>query len=260
MVKRQKTRRIRTRARRRSGEAGMSLVEVTIAAAILLVVSIGVLPLFTRAIVNNRSGYDSNQASHLVRTSLEDDLALGFNHPKFDIRNPLPGHFVQPSSIGVGGEEMLQGDFFWDEGALSTVPAGTERNCAVIEGGTAKTADGSTNCVKLGDGGWVVDPTTARGYVLWQRRNVVREYTYADISEGVIDQAGNQLVTLGHSHFFDRPLASGDPPSSGHFREQTIELRSERAGAGGGVEPGQLGETTRPLGPGSQRTRMVRVF
>jgi Tfp pilus assembly protein PilV len=60
----------RTPGRARS-EAGFSMVEALIAAAILLIIAIGMIPLFTRSMVNNALGSDYTQATTYGKTSLE---------------------------------------------------------------------------------------------------------------------------------------------------------------------------------------------
>jgi Tfp pilus assembly protein PilV len=60
----------RTPGRARSA-AGFSMVEALIAAAILLIIAIGMIPLFTRSMVNNALGSDYTQATTFGKTSLE---------------------------------------------------------------------------------------------------------------------------------------------------------------------------------------------
>jgi prepilin-type N-terminal cleavage/methylation domain-containing protein len=57
--------------RRRDARAGFSLIETLIAAALLLVIALGLLPLFTQAIVNNSLGNDYTQASTHSKVELE---------------------------------------------------------------------------------------------------------------------------------------------------------------------------------------------
>ncbi len=57
--------------RRRDARAGFSLIETLIAAAILLIIALGLLPLFTQAIVNNSLGNDYTQASTHSKVELE---------------------------------------------------------------------------------------------------------------------------------------------------------------------------------------------
>ncbi len=203
----------------------MSLVEVVIAAAVLLVVAVGTLPLFVRSTFNNIHGLDSTQASQHAISEHENLMVLAVDDRRFELANPLPEHTVRSAGAGPG-DEMLLGDFFWDRGARAPSPV----------------------AVRLGDGDWITDPSAAQDLVFWRRRSLIRQYSYADISDGVIDAANpDQLATLGDARLFDRPLASGAESSRAHFKEQEIQLESQRAG----------GEN---LGAGSLRTRIVRTF
>lgn len=67
----------RQRAKRR--EAGFSLVEVLIGGLIFLVVVIGILPLFTRAIVDNTAGNDYTQVSNMAKSGAEEAGQSPFN-------------------------------------------------------------------------------------------------------------------------------------------------------------------------------------
>lgn len=69
---------------KRRGEAGFSVVEGLVAAAILLLIAIGLLPLFARSILNNARGSDYLQAATHAAGGLEDLQRLPFNN--FDIR------------------------------------------------------------------------------------------------------------------------------------------------------------------------------
>ncbi len=55
----------------RRGDAGFSMIESLIAAAILLIIALGLLPLFSRAINDNVSGNDASQATNAGRTQIE---------------------------------------------------------------------------------------------------------------------------------------------------------------------------------------------
>ncbi len=206
-------------------QGGMSLIEVVIAAALLLVVSMGTMPLLIRSAFNNIRGLDSTQASQHAISGHEGLLVLAVDDRRFDLGDPLPEHTVQPTATG-GGDEMLLGDVYWDRGARAP----------------------SSTAVRVGDGDWIADPSAAQDLVFWRRRGLIRQYTYADISDGVIDAANpDQLTTLGDARLFDNPLASGAESSSAHFKEQEIQLESQRAGGDN-------------LGAGSLRTRIVRTF
>ena len=210
--------------RRSRAEAGLSLIETVIAAAVLLVVAVGTLPLFVRSALNNVKGLDGLQASQYATSEHENLLVEAVDGRRFELSNPLPENTVQPIETGTG-DEMFVDDVFWDRGALAPGP----------------------HQVRVGDGDWIADPAAAQDLVFWRRRSVIRQHTYADISDGVIDATNpNQLITLGDARLFDRPLASGVEASSVHFKDQEVRLESQRAG--GDREADGL------------RTRMVRTF
>jgi prepilin-type N-terminal cleavage/methylation domain-containing protein len=74
----------RQRRFRRGGARGLqgfSLVEVLIASAILLIIALGILPLFTQAIVNNRAGADYTTATNAAKSELERLFALPMSSP-----------------------------------------------------------------------------------------------------------------------------------------------------------------------------------
>jgi len=75
----------------RSSEAGFSLIEGLIAAALLLVVTIGILPLFSRSMLNNVKGNDSTRQSFGAVDGFEERIALPFN--SFD--NTVPANQTQ---------------------------------------------------------------------------------------------------------------------------------------------------------------------
>lgn len=62
------------------GEAGFSVVEGLVAAAILLLIAIGLLPLFARSILNNARGSEYTQATSHASGNLEDLQRLPFDN------------------------------------------------------------------------------------------------------------------------------------------------------------------------------------
>lgn len=68
------------RPRRR--EAGFSLLEVLIAAALLGLIAVGVLPLFTQSMANNRAGSDATRVSTFAIDRTEDLAQVRFNAPE----------------------------------------------------------------------------------------------------------------------------------------------------------------------------------
>lgn len=65
--------------------AGFSIVEVLIASLFLLGISLGLLPIFTRSVVDNASGNESTQVSNLGRSAIEEFRQLPFNSPRLTI-------------------------------------------------------------------------------------------------------------------------------------------------------------------------------
>jgi Tfp pilus assembly protein PilV len=67
------------------GAAGFSIIEALIAAAILLIIALGLLPLFSRSISDNVSGNDATQATNGSRTQVEELLNVPFNNDRMVI-------------------------------------------------------------------------------------------------------------------------------------------------------------------------------
>jgi prepilin-type N-terminal cleavage/methylation domain-containing protein len=60
-------------------ERGFSLVEVLVAALILGIIALGLVPLYTRSIRSNFEGFDSTQVSNFARSRAEAYLQFPFN-------------------------------------------------------------------------------------------------------------------------------------------------------------------------------------
>jgi hypothetical protein len=69
----------------RRTSAGFSIIEALVAALIFLILALGVLPLFARAISDNSSGGDSTQASNHGKGRLEELLQAPFNHQDLEV-------------------------------------------------------------------------------------------------------------------------------------------------------------------------------
>ena len=65
----------------RQAEQGFSLIEALIATGILLLIAIGIIPLFATSILNNSRGADSTTATNHDRSQLEDMIQIPFNAP-----------------------------------------------------------------------------------------------------------------------------------------------------------------------------------
>jgi type II secretory pathway pseudopilin PulG len=129
-------------------EAGFSMIEALIAAAILLIIALGLIPLFTRSILDNNSGNDATQATNHGKTRLEDLIQLPFNHQRLDV----------PAGAQVG-----QSVESWTTGALDQAGDPNERWW-----------DGAS-------------PPAGSGEVLWRRTTRVRQFSVNDLDDGVLD-------------------------------------------------------------------------
>lgn len=72
-----------TRGRR--GRGGFTLIETLIGLAFLLVIALGLLPLFISSTVNNVSGKEATEVTNLGRSVLEEFRQLPFNSPRLTI-------------------------------------------------------------------------------------------------------------------------------------------------------------------------------
>lgn len=125
---------------RRPAPAGFSLVEVLIAAVILLVVLLGIVPLFLRASVNRQAGRESTSAGSFARSRAEALLQLPFEHQAVSV------------PAGQGALEVVEylvpGSREWREDDGAADDAEWVRTTRVEQFGTADLLDGDTD----GDG------------------------------------------------------------------------------------------------------------
>jgi type II secretory pathway pseudopilin PulG len=133
----------RTGRARRAAAAGFSVVEALIAAAILLIIAIGVLPLFTRAIMDNQAGNDSSTVTNFARSQVEDRFQLNFN----DANLTLP----------VSGATELATTDSWAQGVPNEIADNTE--------------------------GWYAGAPTDKGPLLWTRTTTIRQYNVNDLDD-----------------------------------------------------------------------------
>ncbi|HVR97393.1 MAG TPA: prepilin-type N-terminal cleavage/methylation domain-containing protein [Thermoanaerobaculia bacterium] len=77
----------RPAALRRDARAGFSLIETLIAGAILLIIALGLIPLFTQSMANNSLGNDYAQASTLSKGELESLQKLPFENLDVTVAN-----------------------------------------------------------------------------------------------------------------------------------------------------------------------------
>lgn len=93
---------------RRRRQAGFTLVEALVAAGVLTIVAVGILPLFTQAIVNNKQGSDSTTVTTFSRTNVEALLpvpwtASAVTVPAGSTSLVTTDWYVQQSASKIGG-------------------------------------------------------------------------------------------------------------------------------------------------------------
>lgn len=96
---------------------GFTIMEVLVAAGLLLVVLVGLLPLFMRSIMENVEGRESTQVSNHGRSELEIMKQLRFNNPELDITTGTENVVQQYWTMG-------DPDYVGDEKWVDTVPVG----------------------------------------------------------------------------------------------------------------------------------------
>ncbi|HUO86284.1 MAG TPA: hypothetical protein VM617_02750 [Thermoanaerobaculia bacterium] len=102
------------RAPRRQA-AGFSLVETILAALILMVVALGVLPLFSRAMASNLSGSEATSLSNMAATRAEELYQLPFDHPQLtvpvgDTEAITDEVWVEEDGTWIEAEDLAIGD------------------------------------------------------------------------------------------------------------------------------------------------------
>jgi Tfp pilus assembly protein PilV len=105
--------------KRRAGEAGFSMIEALVASLILLVIALGLIPVFSRSIDNNATGNDALQSTNFGRGQLEEVLQLPFNNQGLDIPAGQPqGQVVESWTQGTAA--LGDGNEGWAAGAAPT--------------------------------------------------------------------------------------------------------------------------------------------
>ncbi|MDA8018040.1 MAG: hypothetical protein MPN21_11390 [Thermoanaerobaculia bacterium] len=92
----------RERAEDRRTQRGMSVVEVLVAASLLLTVAVGILALLTRSLQNNTRGWEATQTSNHARTALDQRLGEALTAPGLEI---------------AAGSNERKNELFWSGGS-----------------------------------------------------------------------------------------------------------------------------------------------
>jgi hypothetical protein len=178
--------------RQRNGQAGFSLIEAIVAAAIILVIAIGLIPLFLRAMVNNTAGGDSTFVGTAGLSQVETDFGLFFNDPTMTIP-------VGATSTVPVVETFYQGD--------------PTQMGAVTQGWAPSGATGGT------------------GLQLWTRTTTVQQFNVTQdlADDGILNtpEDGSALPGLVHVKQIQVVITSGR--TSGLLTGKTITLRMLKA-------------------------------
>ena len=92
---------------RRRREHGLGLIEATIAAGIMLVLAVGILPLFAQSLSNNQSGADSSTVANAARSEVEELFQLPFNSAPLTLT--AGNELVTESYYSLADEEWKDG-------------------------------------------------------------------------------------------------------------------------------------------------------
>jgi type II secretory pathway pseudopilin PulG len=89
-------------------------VEILIAAALLGVIMVGMIPLFTRSILANQAGWESSRVSSLGKSQVEQYIEAGFNTPPLTLAAGTElvttAHYSDLSHEWMPGEVPDEGD------------------------------------------------------------------------------------------------------------------------------------------------------
>ncbi len=121
-------------------EAGFSLIEVLVASVILVIILLGIIPLFLRSMSNRQSGLEATTVGSYARTRAETLLELPFDHP--DLTVPASKSELETIEyLPLGSKEWTTDDAAKDSAAWV-------RTTHVRQFGSGDLLDGDTN----GDG------------------------------------------------------------------------------------------------------------
>ncbi len=97
------------RRRNRFSSNGFSVIEALIAAAILLLIAVGVLPLFVRSMTNNVSGSESTRVSNYSKSQVEELFQLPFDGAALTVtagtESVLPAQYWEDPDPTIDGDE-----------------------------------------------------------------------------------------------------------------------------------------------------------
>lgn len=102
--------------RRLTPQAGFSLIEVLIASVLLLVIALGVVPLFVRAIGLNQEGQAASQISVIASSELERLNQLPWDAPDLTVPDGQTEVLLEQYQLEPRGEWKAKADVNPDDG------------------------------------------------------------------------------------------------------------------------------------------------
>ena len=143
---------------RRRRAAGFSLIEALIAAAIILIIAIGLIPLFTRAMVNNTAGSDSTFVSTAGQSGIETAFSVPFDNPSMVLAGTATTTTPVVTAFRQGRTDQL-GEFAGGWGGTSGATLWTRTTTVRQYDVTSSLSDGILSISDAKDG------TTAASFV-----------------------------------------------------------------------------------------------
>jgi len=125
-------------------EAGFSLIEALIATGILLMIAVGIIPLFATSILNNTRGADSMSATNYGRSQIE----------------TLEGMVLKqtPAVSVAAGQKQLVTSEYWTPGATNQINDSSE--------------------------GWYAGTAPSGTLATWTRQTTVTEFGLSAVDDG----------------------------------------------------------------------------
>gem|GEM_PF-4832024 len=196
-------------------QAGLSLIEVLVAAFLVATVAVFLAPLFVRAVASNIEGNEASMSINFDKGFLEQGAAMPIDQSLLDVRQIAPG----------AADDTVRR-------TLSLVYDTGPHDRGTLER-------------ELGDERWRTrlppDEANASIELTWDFDLDLRDYSYFDIvsaqqsSQSLGDPAdpGNPLTliqSIGNPDVFDNPLGQAIQSPHRHLKEFTARVDSRRAG------------------------------
>ena len=235
-------------------ERGLSLIEVLFSLLILLVISLSIVPLFSRAIQSNKRGAQSSQIVSYLNTNVEEVNQVSINYEDFN--EPLldmgqvrdmwdtadeTSTGLTPNAVDLDPLNPCTTQHPYDTCDFYGLPT---EYWILGEEDSVESQD-----LRFFDEQWATEDEIEAmdaddvGKILWVKDVLFYSYDIADIHQGTIaatadpDSAASSVIQLGHPRLFDAPRSWNelDPPD---IREVRVSIRSTYEGNPAG--PGML--------------------